>query len=186
MDCPNCGAYNHPQNFRCIRCGHVLPPEDVSAQSGSPTEEPETTEDDQFGSPSYDDEVRWPEEPQQRPVSEWANPPTYSAPPPTQQHSQPGQQWTGTATPTYGSYRPDVPNYLWQSIAVTLCCCWPLGIPAIVYAARVNAHVASGDITAAQDASSKARTWTFVSLGAGLFIYIGLICVAIVSEGAAV
>src|SRR5438093_12052328 len=31
-----------------------------------------------------------------------------------------------------------VPNYLIQAILVTLCCCLPFGIPAIVYAAQVN------------------------------------------------
>ena len=30
-----------------------------------------------------------------------------------------------------------IPNYLWQSIVVTILCCWPFGIPAIVYAAKV-------------------------------------------------
>jgi hypothetical protein len=176
MDCPNCGAYNHPQNFRCIRCGHVLPPEDVAAQGGSPTEEPETTEDDQFGSPSYDDEVRWPEKPSQRPVSAWADPPPRSAPP-SQATTPPTQQsWPESGTPTYGSYRPDVPNYLWQSIAVTLCCCPPLGIPAIVHASRVNSHLAIGDITSAKDASGKARTWTLLSVGVGLIAYIGVAC----------
>lgn len=33
---------------------------------------------------------------------------------------------------------PPIPNYLVQSILVTLLCCVPLGVPAIVYSSMVN------------------------------------------------
>ena len=43
--------------------------------------------------------------------------------------------------------RPDaVPNYLAQAILVTLFCCLPFGIVAIVYAAQVNGRLQAGDI----------------------------------------
>ncbi len=63
---------------------------------------------------------------------------------------------------------PAVPNYLWQSIAVTLCCCMPFGIVAIVFAAQVNTKLAAGDVAGAQVSSRKARTWVIVALVAGL------------------
>ena len=71
-----------------------------------------------------------------------------------------------------------IPNYLVQSILVTIFCCWPLGIPAIVFAAKVDGLVAQGDIAGAMDASRKAKTWSWVSFGAGLtvvLIYLGMV-----------
>lgn len=65
-----------------------------------------------------------------------------------------------------------IPNYLWQSIVVTIFCCWPFGIPAIVYAAKVDGLRARGDIAGAMAASASAKTWCMVSAGVivGIFI----------------
>jgi len=71
-----------------------------------------------------------------------------------------------TADPSY------VPNYLVQAILVTIFCCLPLGIVSIVYAAQVNGHVAAGDFAAARRASSKAKTWAWVSFFLGLLWWI--------------
>lgn len=54
-------------------------------------------------------------------------------------------------------------TYLWQSIVVTILCCWPLGIPAICYAASVNGKAASGDYAGAQVASEKAKFWCWMA-----------------------
>ena len=64
--------------------------------------------------------------------------------------------------------RPVVRNYLVESIIVTMCCCWPLGIPAIVYAAQVNAKVGVGDTAGAQTASNNARRYCILSLVLGI------------------
>lgn len=61
-----------------------------------------------------------------------------------------------------------VPNYLVQSILVTLFCCLPLGIVAIVFAAQVNSKLALGDVYGAQEASEKAKMWCWWSFGLGL------------------
>lgn len=68
------------------------------------------------------------------------------------------------------TYQPqiDIPNYLVQSILVTLFCCLPFGIVSIVYAAQVNSHVLSGNYQAAVDASNKAKTWCLVSFLVGV------------------
>jgi hypothetical protein len=87
-----------------------------------------------------------------------ANPPVpgsppaspYSPPTFTQSHLPPGVE---------------IPNYLWQSIVVTIFCCWPFGIPAIVYAAKVDGLKARGDIAGAMAASASAKTWCMVSAG---------------------
>jgi len=65
-----------------------------------------------------------------------------------------------------------VPNYLWQSIAVTVLCCVPFGIVSIVYAAKVDGLVARGDIAGAQAASKSAKTWVNVSVGAWVLIFV--------------
>ncbi len=61
-----------------------------------------------------------------------------------------------------------IPTYLWQSIVVTILCCLPLGIPAIVYAARVESLRLRGDIAGAMAASSSAKMWCLIALIAGL------------------
>ena len=66
-----------------------------------------------------------------------------------------------------GSF-PSIPNYLVQSILVTLFCCVPFGIVCIVYAAQVNTKLAAGDYTGAVETSKKARTWCWISFGTGL------------------
>jgi hypothetical protein len=74
------------------------------------------------------------------------------------------QQWTPPAssgTPT------TVPNYLVPAI-ISLFCCWPLAIVAIIFAAQVNGKVAAGDIAGAMDASKKAKLFSYISIGLGL------------------
>lgn len=61
-----------------------------------------------------------------------------------------------------------VPNYLAQSILVTLLCCMPFGIPAIVYSAQVNTKLNAGDLQGAIDSSNKAKMWGWISFGVGL------------------
>jgi len=63
-----------------------------------------------------------------------------------------------------------VPNHLVGAILATIFCCWPLGIPAIVFAARVNGLLARGDLAGAQTASKNANTWVWISFGIGLVL----------------
>jgi hypothetical protein len=85
----------------------------------------------------------------------------------------------GGGQPPYGT---PIPNYLWQSIVVTILCFWPTGIPAIVNASRVQSRQAMGDIQGALDASKKAKTWTIVSLVVGLVVI--AIWIALLASGA--
>ena len=64
----------------------------------------------------------------------------------------------------------NIPNYLVQAILVTICCCLPAGIVAIVYAAQVNGRVANGDYAEAQRLSNNARTWCWISFGVGIAV----------------
>jgi DNA-directed RNA polymerase subunit RPC12/RpoP len=115
--CMKCGERNAQNNYRCTRCGEVLPRTGGLAGPGMPAER--------------------------------------------------------------------IPNYLVQAILVTIFCCWPLGIPAIVFAARVNSRLGAGDIVGAHEASRQARMWAWLSFGAGLVIlvlYLVVIIIAAVAE----
>jgi hypothetical protein len=75
------------------------------------------------------------------------------------------QQWTPPPSPTAAP--ANVPNYLIPAI-LSLFCCWPLSIVAIIFAAQVNGKVASGDIQGAMEASKKAKLFSFIAIGLGL------------------
>ena len=65
-----------------------------------------------------------------------------------------------------------IPNYLAQSILVTLLCCLPLGIPAIIFAAQVNGKLAAGDVEGALNSSRIAKMWCWISFGLGLVVIV--------------
>jgi len=72
------------------------------------------------------------------------------------------------------------PTYLWQAIVVTLFCCMPLGIPAIVFASKVEALHARGNLQGSLDASRKAKMWCMWSFGIGIaFIAIYFLLVVV-------
>jgi hypothetical protein len=78
-----------------------------------------------------------------------------------------------------------IPNYLVQAILITLCCCLPLGIVSIVYAAQVNGKIQSGDIQGALDASGKAKMWCWIGFGLGLLgniLVLGFQALAIIAS----
>jgi len=80
-----------------------------------------------------------------------------------------GPSHSYTPPPGSHSYSPPaeqrIPNYLIQSILVTFCCCQPVGIVAIIFAAMVNSKIAAGDRAGALDASSKAKLFFWIALG---------------------
>jgi hypothetical protein len=96
---------------------------------------------------------------------------------------------TGMPTNPYGSESnpsapmqgsgQNIPNYLVHSILVTLCCCLPLGIVAIVYAAQVNSKLAAGDLAGAQQSSDNAKKWCIIGLVAGVIANLIVIVVQV-------
>lgn len=61
-------------------------------------------------------------------------------------------------------------NYLVWSILSTVCCCLPLGIPAIVNATKVDGAWSRGDVAGAMHHSATAKKFTIIaaSVGGGL------------------
>src|SRR5438132_12183933 len=89
------------------------------------------------------------------------------------------QNWT-PPPPTGGS--ATVPNYLVPAI-ISIFCCWPLAIPAIIFATQVNGKVAAGDIAGAQDASKKAKMFSYIALGIGILEIIIYVIMLVLGVG---
>lgn len=104
-------------------------------------------------------------------------------PPPMSMGSVP----TGQPPAYSAAYAPgSVPNYLWQSIVVTVLCCLPFGVVSIVHAAKVDSLLAQGDLVGATAASKSAKNWAIAGLATwGGIVGIYLIFVIIVAVGAA-
>jgi hypothetical protein len=83
----------------------------------------------------------------------------YGTPPP------PPPPAPGYNAPAAGGTPP--PNYLVLAI-VSLLCCWPVGIPAVVFAARVNGKYAQGDVAGANEDSAKAKKFAIIALVLGI------------------
>jgi len=93
-----------------------------------------------------------------------------------------------TAAPAQPQAAPgqpaQVPNYLVQAILVTIFCCLPFGIVAIVFAAQVNGKLQAGDLNGAMESSRKAKMWSWLGFGIGLgFAVLYLIFVVLVGVG---
>ena len=84
---------------------------------------------------------------------------------------QPGWQADGVPMPG-GAPTPSTPYLVW-SILVTLFCCLPLGIPAIVFAAKIDSCNARGDFASA--AQNARRSKLFMIWGAVLSVVLGLL-----------
>jgi hypothetical protein len=87
------------------------------------------------------------------------------------------QNWTPPPASPGGS--ATVPNYLVPAI-ISIFCCWPLAIPAIIFATQVNGKAQAGDIAGAQEASKKAKMFSFLAIGlgaAGILIYVIMVLV---------
>lgn len=90
---------------------------------------------------------------------------------------------TGSLTPppppSFGSARsfgaghvpPSKPgNNLVPAILVTLFCCLPFGIAAIVFASQVDSKYAAGDYAGAEASAARSKFWMWWALGVGLVV----------------
>ncbi|BBZ46081.1 CD225/dispanin family protein [Mycobacterium parmense] len=89
--------------------------------------------------------------------------------------------------PGYPGYPPQPPagqapkNYLVWSILVTLFCCLPFGIVAIVKSSQVNGLWAQGRYPEAQAAADSAKKWVMWSVIVGLIVNAIIIAVNVAS-----
>ncbi len=70
---------------------------------------------------------------------------------------------------------PPPKNWLVESILVTIFCCLPFGIVAIINASKVNSLIAVGDYAGAQVASKEAGKWVkygLIAAAVGTAIYL--------------
>lgn len=66
--------------------------------------------------------------------------------------------------------KPD--NNLVLAIVTTICCCLPLGIYAIVKAAKVNGLYIAGQYDEAVETAAEAKKWSIIGIVVGLVINI--------------
>ncbi|GIG57442.1 hypothetical protein Lfu02_18140 [Longispora fulva] len=114
------------------------------------------------------------QQPQQPPYGQQ---PQYGQPQPgygqdpyaAQQQPQYGQPY---GQPAYGQPAPtgEIKNHMVWSI-LTIFLFWPLAIPAIMNAAKVNGFLATGDYASAQQASEGAKKWAKIATIVGGCLY---------------
>jgi len=145
MFCTQCGAKNDDAAGFCTQCGTTLQaaPAASSAQPSPPAPKPQPPAPPPAEAPYV------------APAAYPSSPPTY-VPSETQ----------------FGMPVQNVPNYMAQAVLLTLCCCPPFGIVAIVFASQVNSKLAQGNLTGALAASTNARLWSWIALAAGVFFYL--------------
>lgn len=72
--------------------------------------------------------------------------------------------------------RPPMPStYLPWSLIVTLVCCMPVGIVAIIYSSMVESRYAASNYAGAQSASSVAKGWCIAGAVLGALKYLWLV-----------
>jgi hypothetical protein len=96
------------------------------------------------------------------------------------QAAQPQRAPQAGYPPAYGA--PAIDNFLVPAI-ISIFCCTPFGIVAIIQASSVNTKLAAGDIAGAQQAAKNARTWTFVAFGVGAAVAVVYILLMVIAAG---
>jgi Interferon-induced transmembrane protein len=88
----------------------------------------------------------------------------------------PGGAWPGDQSQGVPTWQPSaVPapqvasvSSRWPLAIISIVCCWPLGIAACVYAARVKPALAIGDVTTALTASKRVLIFFWIALAVGI------------------
>ena len=89
------------------------------------------------------------------------------------------QNWT---PPPAGGGSAAVPNYMVPAI-ISIFCCWPLAIAAIIFAVQVNNKLQAGDVAGAQEASKKAKMFSFIAIGIGVVLILIYVIMMVLGVG---
>ncbi|MDA0568007.1 CD225/dispanin family protein [Streptomonospora sp. S1-112] len=98
-------------------------------------------------------------------------------PPPGPPPSQPPGGGYGPPPGGSGGYPSaagggEPPNNFLVPAILAMFCCWPLAIPAILAAAKVNAQWNLGDYAGAQEEAAKAKRFTLIGVIIGVIVYV--------------
>jgi len=92
--------------------------------------------------------------------------------------SQPQNSYVVQGFPQYQTIPPvqpviaPPPDYLTQSILAMLCCCWPLGLAAVLKSIKCREAIARGDMEAAKEHSKSAGCLVSLSVGCGIVLVV--------------
>jgi TRAP-type C4-dicarboxylate transport system permease small subunit len=86
----------------------------------------------------------------------------------------------------YGEAEPagpgKAPSYLGYSALVTLFCCLPFGLVAMVYGVITLTRNNAGDFEGASRASDTAEKWMYAACGAAFLIFVGVVVFRVVGR----
>ena len=74
-----------------------------------------------------------------------------------------------------------IENHLALAILVTVLCCLPFGIAAIVQAAQVNGKAQAGDVAGAEECALKAKKWSLWGLAVGFVVNGAYVLIMLIS-----
>ena len=93
----------------------------------------------------------------------------------------PGFQAPPGAGPGMGGGAPPMPpTHMVSAVLVTLFCCLPFGIVAVIKATKVSQLYATSGFAAAQAASDEAKKWVNITAGIGLLAVLINVGIAVV------
>jgi Interferon-induced transmembrane protein len=159
MKCPSCGAEIADNSAKCEFC------EQATSSAG------EISAQDKI--PSLSSQLM--QEPPQQPTG------VMSSPPPEVPSENPYANYSTASSSRPSHAAGSVPNHLVWAIVSTLCCCWPMGIVAIVYAAQVDSKLAGGDYEGAVASSNNAKLWSWISFGGAALL--GILYIMLMAFG---
>lgn len=88
--------------------------------------------------------------------------------------------YSNSQYPPHSPQKPPMPpTYLWQAIVVTIVCCLPLGIPAIVNASQVENRYFQGNYEGAMRSSRNAKNFSLWALIIGIIVQLGYVLLVI-------
>ncbi|XP_062517882.1 uncharacterized protein LOC134193109 [Corticium candelabrum] len=101
-------------------------------------------------------------------------------PQPMMYQQQPQPMMGYTQQTVYGA--PLVKDYMVLSLITLVCCCWPIGICALLSSMRVRESLRINDRAGAEEASRTARTLNIVGIVIGSLIVVGVIVAVVVTR----